>query len=459
MNSNEEYLDSLLKAVTSGQGLETSTDADHKKPENDIENEFILDAPEWDEDAPEGVPDEISIDKLDFEETGAGQPDSIAADEDRPEEAALLDPGALFFEGEEETEDDLFISNISETSPITEESDDSEIGDLFFSEEAAEEEMPEDTASDDTGTEEIGAVAEEELEDLFSADDADDGLDIAADLDALGGLASEETDAISPLEDLEDLSILADQNEADDELEDLILAADSMEEPMEELVGGNDDEGFQEISDLLANAGDGDEEMLAMLSGVGEEEAGDIGLFEEDPEETEGGDAEIPLEEEKKGRKKKAKKEKRGKKAKASEEPGDADGNENGVVVEEKPKKQGALAKFMDFLFEEEETAGGNQEASIDELLMGEGADENAAILAELDKEKEDKKSGKKEKKKGKKGKKGKEKEAEKKWTRTQKKKRVKNLRKRRRKKKRKKKNRQRRKNLVKKFRQKKFRW
>ncbi len=414
MNSNEEYLDSLLKAVTSGQGLETSTDADHKKPENDIENEFILDAPEWDEDAPEGVPDEISIDKLDFEETGAGQPDSIAADEDRPEEAALLDPGALFFEGEEETEDDLFISNISETSPITEESDDSEIGDLFFSEEAAEEEMPEDTASDDTGTEEIGAVAEEELEDLFSADDADDGLDIAADLDALGGLASEETDAISPLEDLEDLSILADQNEADDELEDLILAADSMEEPMEELVGGNDDEGFQEISDLLANAGDGDEEMLAMLSGVGEE-AGDIGLFEEEPEETEGGDAEIPLEEEKKGRKKKAKKEKRGKKAKASEEPGDADGNENGEVVEEKPKKQGALAKFMDFLFEEEEeeeTAGGNQEASIDELLMGEGADENAAILAELDKEKEDKKSGKKEKKKGKKGKKGKEKEA-----------------------------------------------
>ena len=66
MNSNEEYLDSLLKAVTSGQGLETSTDADHKKPENDIENEFILDAPEWDEDAPEGVPDEISIDKLEI---------------------------------------------------------------------------------------------------------------------------------------------------------------------------------------------------------------------------------------------------------------------------------------------------------------------------------------------------------------------------------------------------------
>ena len=36
----------------------------------------------------------------------------------------------------------------------------------------------------------------------------------------------------------------------------------------------------------MANAGDGDEEMLAMLSGVGEEAAGDIGLFEEEPEET-----------------------------------------------------------------------------------------------------------------------------------------------------------------------------
>lgn len=416
MNSNEEYLDSLLKAVTGGQGLDTGADADDKKPENDIENEFILDAPEWDEDAPESMPDEISIDNLDFGEieAGAGRTDGIEEGEDRPEEAALLDPGALFFEGEEETEDDLFIGDISGDSLAAEEDDDSEIGDLFFSEEAGQETEPEDITAEENILAEADVAVGEELEDLFSGVETDDGLDIATDLEALGGFAEEGTDAIDALEDIEDLSILADQKEEDDGLEDLILAADSIEEPMEEL-DGTDDEGFQEISDLLANAGDSDEEMLAMLGGVGEDGSENIGFFEEEPEES--GSEETtpePVEEEKKGRKKKVKKEKKRKKAKAAEETDHADENEGGETVEEKPKKQGALARFMDFLFEEdedEETAGENQEASIDELLMGEGADENAAILAELDKENADKKSGKKDKKKGKKGKKGKEKE------------------------------------------------
>lgn len=399
MNSNEEYLDSLLKAVTGGQGMDTSAETDDKKPENDIESEFILDAPEWDE---EDV--SLGADGLDFGDAAESEPveGGLENGAEVTEEAAFLDPGALFFEGEEETEDDLFLNDLDgELPPIEEDAKDIE-DILFTEEEPGTENLNEDIA--DAGAEENESdnseledspvsITDEMTEEALQQDSGDEDI---ADLESLAELETGESAAGD-----------------EEELEDLILAADSTEEVMEELPElGNDEEGFQEISDLLANAGDSDEEMLAMLGGVGEEEgAADIGFFDEELEENKSEEIEEVPEEETKGKKKKAKKGKKGKKADARE-AGTPEENEAGS--EESPKKKGTFSRFMDFLLEEDEEeteAVKEDEANIDELLMGETADENAAILAELDKEKEDKKSGKK-KKKDKKGKKGKAKEA-----------------------------------------------
>lgn len=401
MNSNEEYLDSLLKAVTGGQGLDISAETAAKKPENDIESEFILDAPEWDD---EDV--SLDADRLDFGDTTENEPmeGGLENEAEATEEAALLDPGALFFEGEEETEDDLFLNDMAgELPPIEEEAKDIE-DILFTEEEPGAENLNEDIADagdegnepDNDGIEDSPVfITDDMTEDIPQQDSGDED--------------------IADLENLADLDTGESAGGDEEELEDLILAADSTEEVMEELPEfGNDEEGFQEISDLLANAGDSDEEMLAMLGGVGEEEgAADIGFFDEELEENKSEEIEEVPEEETKGKKKKAKKGKKGKKADAGE-AGTPEENETGS--EESPKKKGAFSRFMDFLLEEDEEeteAVKEDEANIDELLMGEAADENAAILAELDKEKEDKKSGKKEKKKkDKKGKKGKAKEA-----------------------------------------------
>jgi len=392
MNSNEEYLDSLLRAVTGGQGLDTGADTDDKKTENDIEDEFILDAPEWDDDAPADMLEDLSldIDGLDFgDDIAASEPaeDSLEKEDDVTGEAAFLDPGALFFEGEEETEDDLFLNDIEgELPPVDEETKDME--NVLFAEKETD---PEDKT----------------VEDLL---DSSEDLDIPANDEP----PRQDYENIEDMEALADLEI-GDNSADDEELEDLILAADSTEEIMrEEPAGsGNDEEGFREISDLLANVGDSDEEMLAMLGGVGEEEdAADIGFFEEESEETNGEEIKDAPVEETKGKKKKAERGKKGKKADSDANEEETAG-ENGDDSGEVPKKQGVFARFMNFLLEEDEeedAADADQGANIDELLMGETADENAAILAELDKEKEDKKSGKKDKKK--KGKKGKGKDA-----------------------------------------------
>lgn len=134
MNSNEEYLDSLLKAVTNGQGLETDIDGANKQTESDLENEFILDAPEWDEeDTSTEIMDAISdLDSL-ITESDAGENLSDNTDISE-EEKAFSDPGALFFEGEEETEDDLFLNDMAEGSqPIGENAlDQTDVEDLLF---------------------------------------------------------------------------------------------------------------------------------------------------------------------------------------------------------------------------------------------------------------------------------------------------------------------------------------
>lgn len=347
MNSNEEYLDSLLKAVTNGQNLETDIDTS----ENSTEDELILDAPEQDdEETLTNVLDAMS--DLDDLATESNDTEDVSA-EISEDEKAFSDPGALFFEGEEETgdeaENDLSINDI------------------------------EDLQTDDESTEDIVGI-DEMPEESVSEDE--------------GGVVETETET--------------------EELEDLILAADSTEEVLEdEEPSDADDTGLDEISDLLANSGDSDEEMLAMLGGVGNDEPSDIGFFDEEEEENIVKEEPPALEEEDTGKKKKEKKRKKKSKkgdGAGAEETAGTDGEEN---PEAETAKKGIFARFMDFLLEEddEEEAGSTEgaEANIDDLLMGEATDENAAILAEIDKENE-----KKKEKKGKKGKgkKGKEKEA-----------------------------------------------
>ena len=407
MNSNEEYLDSLLKAVTTGQGMETDIDVSDKNTESDIDNEFILDAPEWDED--EETSNSSMLDAI-------ADLDSLTAENNMQEssseeEKAFSDPGALFFEGEEETEDDLFIGDTGDDAqPVDGNvSDVMDVEDILFSDDALSE-ADQKTEEDAFGTDE--GMNQTILED--NAAGAEAGLEEQPDetLESEEKAVLKDTGDAAPVEVAEELGS---NEENEEELEDLILAADSIEEVMEP---GDDEFGFQEISDLLANAGDSDEEMLAMLGGVGEadEGLGDIGFFDDEPEDA-SEEEQVDAKEEDTGKKKKAKKEKKSKKGKKADETDAAEEiGENQEETEGQEKKQGIFARFMNFLLEEDEEDevkdGDNQEASIDELLMGEASDENAAILAEIDKENEDKKSAKKDKKKGKKGKKGKTQEA-----------------------------------------------
>ena len=232
----------------------------------------------------------------------------------------------------------------------------------------------------------------------------------------------------------EDLIGLSDSTEedmiasSDNMEEDLIGLADNMEEDLFAITDNNEDasensvledEGFKEISDLLASSGDEDDDMFAMLESVENEEDGigvDIGFFDEEADSGET-ESEAP-EESKKGRKKKEKKKKnkRNKKKELDVEENAEPENDSEEIAEkpEKKKKQGVFKRFVEFLLEEddEEESSKVREpiSEDDDLFVGEEVSENESILEELSKEDETKKSGKKKKKdkKDKKGKKGK---------------------------------------------------
>ena len=385
MSSNEEYLDSLLKAVTS----EGQMDNQENSLDDEINMETSLENSEqsWQSVSADELDKMLkNVAEFDVNETTLddGMHDTYTEEDDSDlEEKAFSDPGALFFEGEEEeTEEDP----------------------LFAIEDIPEESISTDDHIEESNLEEdvIGAadlVAEEDV--IGAADLAEEDVIGAADLvaeeDSIGAadLVAEE-DIIGAADLVEEEVIGATDLMAE---EDIIGAADRVEESFE-------DEGFKEISDLLASSSDGDDEMFAMLEGVdGEESEGfDIGFFDTDTEEPV---VEEKVEEKKKEKKKKEKKKKAKKQATGAEENTETEENAEGAPVE-KEKKKGVFARFVNFLMEEDEDEESEKalEADASELLLGEASGENAAILEDLDKE--DKKSDKKEKKKGKKEKKGK---------------------------------------------------
>ena len=287
MSSNEEYLDSLLKAVTS----EGQMDNQENSLDDEINMETSLENSEqsWQSVSADELDKMLkNVAEFDVNETTLddGMHDTYTEEDDSDlEEKAFSDPGALFFEGEEEeTEEDP----------------------LFAIEDIPEESISTDDHIEESNLEEdvIGAA------DLVADEDVIGAADLVAEEDSIGAadLVAEE-DIIGAADLVEEEVIGATDLMAE---EDIIGAADRVEESFE-------DEGFKEISDLLASSSDGDDEMFAMLEGVdGEESEGfDIGFFDTDTEEPV---VEEKVEEKKKEKKKKEKKKKAKKQATGAEE-------------------------------------------------------------------------------------------------------------------------------------------
>ena len=477
MSSNEEYLDSLLRSVTAKEqagngglsnalnedtGEKVSSDALEQmlSSEESFEDSFLAieDIPEDDEDnfSMANMEEDIIAAADSMEEDLIAMADSTEEDivaTDSMEEDIMLAADSMqedimaAVDGAEEDiiaaadsmEEDIMAAADSVEEDITATADSMQ-EDIVAAVDGAEEDiiaaadsMEEDImAAADSAEEDITATADSMQEDIMAAvDGAEEDIIAAAD--------SMEEDIVASADNMEEDFIFA----ADNTEEDLIAAADSVEEDLiamadsvEEMPDtGLEDEGFKEINDLLASSGDSDDDMFALLEGVGNEEEGagiDIGFFDEE----ESADAPLVEEEskkEKKERKKREKKEKkknsrRNKKQQEEAEEGaetevgaEAEpGMEEMASSEKKEKKPGIFKRFVDFLMEEDdEEEDGKVRVPIDEaedLFVGEETGENEAILQELNNEDASKKSGKedkKDKKKKKKGKKGKNEEAD----------------------------------------------
>ena len=457
MSSNEDYLDSLLKSVTAKEQVGNSDLGKETEKSSQEQGKLSSDA---------------------LEQILAGE-ESLEAGMQEDTEMAFSDPGALFFSGDDEEEnvDDSFLA--IEDIPEEDEEETASVGieeDIFTAGDNAEDDamsgeaeedivaavdsMEEDVLAMAGGVEEdiVAAVDSMEEDVLAMADGVEEDIVAATDSmeenvlamadgveeDMIAAADNMEEDIFATSDGMEEDVIAAADNMEEDIFamsdgveEDVIVAADNMEEDfiamadsVEEMPDNSalEDEGFKEINDLLASSGDGDDDMFAMLEGVGNEEEGagiDIGFFDEEENNEE------PVEESKKERKKKEKERKkrekqekrnnRKKKQNAETEEGtEAEVNmeaeedaEELVSVGEVEKKPGIFRRFVDSLMEEddEEEEGGKVRIPIgedDDLFVGEESGENEAILQELDKEDEEKKSGKADKKKKKKDKKGK---------------------------------------------------
>lgn len=363
-------------------------------PEENVLDEMNLEDDVLDDDVLEGIESEDTTLLDDFV-----LDESLMPEEQMPEENAL---------GGMDLEEDALEDIEAEAESVL---DDFVLDESLMPEESAVGETEEHNTSDDLVLSDLG------LDDL-NLDDLGMDSDGTAVTDA-------DTDDIS----VDDFA-LEESGEDDDDLSALLAGMDS-------------DEDLAEINDLLEKADQGmsdDDDMLAMLGDVAEvdeesnenydffsdEEAagGDTESIREiTPEELEGRKDSKKLKKEKKKaekeRKKKDKQErKKGKNKGTQEESGEESTDdelsnllESMDVTDEKPKKQGFFGRLLEVLLEEDEEddlAGGSEDAGAE---LGNLSDENKELLAEL--KAEDKKNAKKKDKKEKKGKKGKKKDGE----------------------------------------------
>lgn len=290
----------------------------------------------------------------------------------------------------------------------------------------------------DMGMEE-GDMSEEDIDRLLSGEPVSNNDNDSLEADALSLDDLSMTEDSEPVDDLAltDDFALEDYGESDEDLSAL-------------LAGMEQNEDLSEINDLLEKSDQGvsvDDDMLAMLESVPESDAdeSDSDAFnffageeavEGEPEnireitqeELENREESKKAKKEKKKREKKAKKERKKKGTVEGEDTAEAEEAatlesllEGTTDAAEAPKKQGLFARFLAFLFEEDEDEEAladhaDGDVGLDELPIGNPSEENKQLLEELSEEdkKNAKKKGKKEKKKkDKKDKKGKKASAE----------------------------------------------
>lgn len=290
----------------------------------------------------------------------------------------------------------------------------------------------------DMGMEE-GDMSEEDIDRLLSGEPVSNNDNDSLEADALSLDDLSMTEDSEPVDDLAltDDFALEDYGESDEDLSAL-------------LAGMEQNEDLSEINDLLEKSDQGvsvDDDMLAMLESVPESDAdeSDSDAFnffageeavEGEPEnireitqeELENREESKKAKKEKKKREKKAKKERKKKGTVEGEDTAEAEEAatlesllEGTTDAAEAPKKQGLFARFLAFLFEEDEDKEAladhaDGDVGLDELPIGNPSEENKQLLEELSEEdkKNAKKKGKKEKKKkDKKDKKGKKASAE----------------------------------------------
>lgn len=463
MSSSEEYLDSLLDSILSGdqasegsndkdaQGAagETKTNADAGKAMSTAEIEEMLvsmgtlgneeetatDMSPDDQPLEDMSLDDLSLDDLSLEE-GAVEETGDSGEEDLSMNDMSLDDVSL----DDLSLDDLSLDDLSLEESAAEAADDS--GEVSLDDMSSDDFNLDDLALEESGEESAGEDEPEggmEIEELDL--DGDDGIeDLALEEHMMDEMeaSDEETvaddaDGLMSEEDIDRLLSGEDSGDSsgDFALEESEEGAEGTDELSDLLAGMDHDEELAEINDLLEASDQGvsaDDDMLAMLEET-DQNGDSFDFFENDEAAKEAGSIrELSPEEiaEREGEGKKAKKEKKkrkklfGKKKKKGEEETESEesaGTEledllgTGTEETETPaeeKKPGVFARIMNFLLESDED---DEDPLSAEILADNGGetgtvtDENKELLAELS---EEDKKGKKKKKKDKKGKKGK---------------------------------------------------
>ena len=376
----------------------------------------------------EGVPDDgldaFSLDNLSFEDSQVGDETEDAPDFSQDDfsldDLSLddLDLGEDSMSGENEMDgsisDDISDFNLDALSL-----DDLDLG---------ESSLLEETGMNDSAPEEVPDLSMDDMpSDSFSLDDLSlDNLAAEEPDDGVDALMSEEEidRLLSGDMSFEEEPTVSDEMAMEDSGEDDDLSA--------LLAGMEHDDDLSEIHDLLGESQQGvaDDDMLAMLEGVGDDGAG-FDLFESDeaareaesireltPEEIaarEGGEEKKKKKEKKKRRKLFGKK-KGGDEEQEQEQPVEEMGTDLDSLLgevsapepekkAEKEKKPGFFARILDFMLESEEdddplaaeVLAGNDGA------MGGISGENSELLRELNEEDKKGKKKKKDKKKDKK--------------------------------------------------------
>lgn len=472
MSSSEEYLDSLLDSILSGDQAgngpddkdtqeaagESRTNADAGKAMSTAEIEEMLVSMGTLGNEQEAAADDmadLSLDDLSL--------DDMSLEDLSPEDFSLEEGAAE--ETGDTVEEDISLDDMADMSLDDMSLDDLSLDDLSL-EEGAEEETDnsgeEDVSADDMSLDDLSLddlnlddlALEENGEESVGEDEPESGMEIEEldpdGDDGMDGLALEEpmldemeaSDGEMPVDDTdglmseEDIDRLLSGEDSMDSAGDFALeeteeGSEAADDLSDLLAGMDHDEGLSEINDLLEASDQGvsaDDDILAMLEGT-EDNGDSFDFFENDEAAREAGTIrELSPEEiaEREGGGKKPKKEKKkrkklfGKKKKESDEEAES-AESAGTELEDllgtgdeeaetpaEEKKPGVFARIMNFLLESDE----DDEDPLSAEILADNAGETGTITDEnkelLAELNEEDKKGKKKKKKDKKGKKGK---------------------------------------------------